>query len=140
MNISSVLPTYSCINNLRNVFFQVLSAHAYFYLLLSPYADIEFVKCFTPVLLDPFFFNFTPETNINCNIFSQKLRINVLRIYFEQIVNLCTIFYSNTNSVKVFCEDSNKLNLTNFTRLVIFFACHFVTYSMSARGELNRWQ
>ena len=43
----------------------------------------------------------------------------VLLIYFEQIVSFCAIFYSNTNSLQLFCENSN-LNSANFTERVFF--------------------
>ena len=39
---------------------------------------------------------------------------NVLLIVFEQIVSFCAIVYSNTSSLKLFCENSS-LNLANFT-------------------------
>ena len=53
-------------------------------------------------------------------IFGQNLRMGyVLLIYFEQIVSFCAIFYSNTNSLQLFCENSN-LNSANFTERVFF--------------------
>ena len=44
---------------------------------------------------------------------------NVFLIYFEQIVSYCAITHSNTNSLKLFCENSS-LNLANFTYRIFF--------------------
>ena len=68
----------------------------------------------------PKMFNFMREKCGHREIFGQNLRMGyVLLIYFEQIVSFCAIFYSNTNSLQLFCENSN-LNSANFTERVFF--------------------
>ena len=67
----------------------------------------------------PNFLNYTREKRVDRNIFGNTLRIeDVLVIYFEEHVSICAIIYSNTNSLKVFHENSG-VNLANFTDRVI---------------------
>ena len=57
--------------------------------------------------------------------FGQKLSMeDVLLIHFEQIVSFCAIIYSNTNTLRLFCENSS-LNPASFTDNV-FFSRYFL--------------
>ena len=49
---------------------------------------------------------------------------DVLLIHFEQSVSFYAIIYSNTNSLRLFCENSS-LNLASFTNNVIFLRYFF---------------
>ena len=60
----------------------------------------------------------TPNMNIVRGILRKNIRVFGVEYTF-QIVGCCAIFYSNTNSVQLFWENST-LNLANFTELVIF--------------------
>ena len=64
------------------------------------------------------------------DIFGQMLRIvDVLLISFEQMVSFCAIIYSNTNSLKLFCEDSS-LNSENYTdRAILGFMLIFDNFT-----------
>ena len=60
------------------------------------------------------FLNFTLEKQVDLDIFGPEMKNeDVLLIYFEQIVSFCAIIYPNTNSLKLFSENSS-LNLANF--------------------------
>ena len=79
---------------------------------------LEFVKSFTPITLKTS--KSYPKKSVNRDNFGKQLRIeNLLLIYFEQIVSLSAIIYSNTKSFHLFCENPG-LNLANFSDRVIF--------------------
>ena len=64
-------------------------------------------------------FNLSREKRVNRAIFGPKFWMNdVFLIYFDQIISFLAIIFSNTNSLKLFCENSS-LNSTNFTDNVI---------------------